>query len=386
MQVGENEFHKPENIGLSLYKNGFGPFIGVPDSTLQVILNNVCNVDANSVLYSAHESQATAEAIGMALTGKMRPVVFLQNSGLGNLINPVATLSSSQVFNVPLLYLIGWRASPGSLDEPQHIIGGLVTTAILKQLNINYGILNSENAHELTLLARHFLQQNEPYAILVPHDLFQNYQKKLVGKDDEKINDLDTLQLTNRLTLEILIKSLPQDTFFITTTGYLSREMHALRANEKDLRIVGGMGLALSVAIGLAHSNPNHFFCVLDGDGAALMHLGGLATAASRKPKNLLHCLINNGVHLSTGGQPLCNESVDYCKIAQACGYTATYKAVCENSLKSALEKIGEIRKFEQSIQFLEIKTNKTFSKSLPRPSQSPYENAQLFSKSLLKF
>ncbi len=376
------------NLGLGLIEAGFGPFFGVPDSSLQVILDLVQRHAEELVYTAAHESQAFAEAIGFSLGCSRYPVVYLQNSGLGNLINPITSLASVDTFDLPMLFLIGWRGSPGAVDEPQHLEMGKKTEGMLELLGIPSLILSEQNAKEIVAQAIKYRKHRRKLAILIPHSLFRGIEQK-------KQEEPHPLALHRAAALRSITSQLAAETFFISTTGFTSRELCALRladgseragTKSRDLRIVGGMGLALSVGLGLAKAYPEKCICVLDGDGAALMHLGGMATVGAQGTPALLHIIFNNGVHESTGWQNLSNSSVDFCGVASACGYAHVRRVTALETLKLALLEFENRKNLVASPKgpfFIEVMVSPGTEGKLNRPKESPAQNLQLFAEAI---
>jgi phosphonopyruvate decarboxylase len=356
-------------------------FSGVPDS----LLKNICgfisdNVDTKSHIIAANEGNALAIGIGYHLsTGKL-PLIYMQNSGLGNVINPLLSLADPDVYSVPMLLMIGWRGQPGVKDEPQHKKQGRVTLKMLETMEVPYEILsnntNDKQAEEIIKKARKIaLENNSPYAIVVQKDSFSKYQIKKKGTVNFPLNREEAIK--------VIIDNLDDKDVIISTTGVTSRELFEYReklnlGHEKDFLTVGGMGHANQIALGIALQKPNRRVVCLDGDGAALMHMGSLAINGNVDCKNFKHIIFNNGAHDSVGGQPTVGLSVDLQSIAKSSGYDIALKAETNEEIINCLKKL----KLFNGKVFLEIKIKKGFRDDLGRPKTTPQENK----KHLMKF
>ena len=311
-------------------------FSGVPDS----LLKNICgfisdNVDSKDHIIAANEGNAVAIGIGYHLsTGKL-PLIYMQNSGLGNIINPLLSLADPDVYSVPMLLMIGWRGQPGIKDEPQHKKQGRVTLKMLETMEIPYEILskdtNDKQAEEMIKKASKIaLKNNSPYAIIVQKDSFSKYQikkKRIVN-----------YPLYREEAIRAIVDNLDHKDIIISTTGVTSRELFEYReklnlGHEKDFLTVGGMGHANQIAIGIAIQKPNRRVICLDGDGAVLMHMGSMAINGNIDCKNFKHIIFNNGAHDSVGGQPTVGLSIDFQSIAKASGYDIVLKAETNNEI-----------------------------------------------------
>ena len=356
-------------------------FSGVPDS----LLKNICgfisdNVDNKNHIIAANEGNALAIGIGYHLsTGKL-PLIYMQNSGLGNIINPLLSLADPDVYSVPMILMIGWRGQPGVKDEPQHKKQGRVTLKMLETMEVPYEILSDDTndiqAEEIIKKARRVaLKANSPYAIVVQKDSFSKYQIK----KKKNIN----FPLYREEAIKAIIDNLDDNDIIISTTGVTSRELFEYRdklnlGHEKDFLTVGGMGHANQIAIGIALQKPNRRVVCLDGDGAALMHMGSMTINGNTNCKNFKHIILNNGAHDSVGGQPTVGLSVDFQSIAKASGYDIVLKAETNEEVINCLKKL----KLFNGKVFLEIKIKKGFRENLGRPKTTPQENK----KHLMKF
>jgi phosphonopyruvate decarboxylase len=373
-----------ENFFKSLIKFDINFFSGVPDS----LLKNICaciseNTDNNNHIIAANEGNALAIGIGYHLaTGKL-PLIYMQNSGIGNIVNPLLSLSDPEVYSIPMLLMIGWRGQPGIKDEPQHKKQGRVTIQMLETMEVPYQILSADKtdaqADEIIKTAtKEALKNNAPYAIVVQKDSFSKYTIK---KDK-----FTTYQLFREDAIKTIVNNLDNNDIIISTTGVTSRELFEYReelkqGHEKDFLTVGGMGHANQIALGIAIQIPNRRVFCFDGDGAILMHMGSLAINGSIKCKNLKHIVFNNGAHDSVGGQPTVGFNVDLQNIAKACGYNLVMEAKTNEEIKKCMD---NLKKFDDKV-FLEIKVKKGFRGELSRPTTLPKKNKQCLMKFVKK-
>tara|TARA_B100001248_G_scaffold233181_1_gene194549 strand:- start:8784 stop:9923 length:1140 start_codon:yes stop_codon:yes gene_type:complete len=370
----------PESFFKNLIKNDITFFSGVPDS----LLKNICgyisdNADENNHIIAANEGNAMALGIGYHLATSKLPLIYMQNSGLGNIVNPLLSLADPDVYSIPILILIGWRGKPGIKDEPQHKKQGRITLDLLEVMEIPYEILSPKTSNEeagkiIMRLSEKALKNNKPHAIVVNKDSFSEYETKQDNNAD--------YQLIREDAIKQIINSIEEKDIVVSTTGVTSRELFEYREelrqeHKKDFLTVGGMGHANQIALGIAIQKPSKKVICIDGDGAILMHMGSLAINGNLNCKNFKHILINNGAHDSVGGQPTVGDKVDFQSIAKACGYDLILKANTKDELDKCLE---SIKSFEGSV-FLEIKVIKGFRKNLGRPNKTPGENKFDFMK-----
>ena len=372
---------KPSTFYNELLKNGTDFFAGVPDSLLKYFCAYVTdNAPEEKHIISANEGSATALACGYHFaTGKI-PLIYMQNSGEGNMINPLLSLADPDVYSVPLLILIGWRGEPGVHDEPQHVKQGKVTCSLLSAMQIPYEIL-TDNEEELSLQlnkAYEYMKKNSaPYALVIKKGTFEEY----ILKNNIAVN----AQMKREEAIERIMLSAPKNAAFVSTTGMASRELYELRekhgmGHEKDFLTVGSMGHASQIALSIAMQKKERPIFCLDGDGAVIMQMGGLCTIGTRKPENLVHVVLNNGAHDSVGGQPTVGLNIDLCKIAKACGYKNVYSAENQKEFDEVLEKIK--KSFDDrtnALTFVEVKICKGARKDLGRPAKTPQENKKAF-------
>lgn len=365
------EFHQAVmNIGINF-------FCGVPDSLLKDYCAYVStHVKRENHIIATNEGAAVAMAAGYHMATGKSALVYLQNSGLGNIVNPVMSLAVPNVYSIPMLLLVGWRGEPGKRDEPQHRVQGQATPGMLASLGIPFQTLPDyeEGAEQVLMNAKQYLENAKgPYCLLVKRQTFLPFKLK-------KPEQLFTL--SREAALKIVVDALSDRDVVVSTTGMLSRELYELRevkgqGHEKDFLTVGSMGYASSIAMGIAlFKTKRQVFC-LDGDGATLMHMGNLATIGQNGPPNLKHIIFNNGGHDSVGGQPTdaSNESFSFQKIALGCGYKNAFEAKNQQEIEEGLCKLKEC----EGPSLLEIKCNLGHRKNLGRPTRKPIENKSCF-------
>lgn len=349
-------------------------FAGVPDS----LLKNICayiadNVDASHNIITANEGAAVGLAAGYHLaTGKIG-VVYMQNSGEGNIINPLASLTDPEVYNIPVLLLIGWRGRPGVHDEPQHVKQGKVTTGILNTMGINYEVLSKEEDKAEKQIAKAVAAMNrtgEVFALVIEKDTFDSYKLQNVEKNDYPLSREEAIQT--------VAAAMGEKDVVVSTTGMISRELFEYRAakgqgHERDFLTVGSMGHASQIALGIALSQPQRHVWCFDGDGATIMHMGSMAIVAEKAPKNLVHVVFNNGAHDSVGGQPTVGLKIDLPAVAKAVGYKAAYSVDTLEALNSKLQTLNS----EEGPVLLEVKVHKGNRADLGRPTTTPIQNKE---------
>ena len=369
----------PERFVESCRQNDVAFFTGVPDS----LLKNFCayltdHVPSRSHIIAANEGGAVGLAAGHFLATGKPALVYLQNSGQGNTVNPLASLADPDVYSIPMVLLVGWRGEPGRPDEPQHVKQGKVTLSLYQTLGIPVQVLADDEEEALGQLSRAISQAKEesrPVALVVRKGLFAPYALQ------ERKPDLSPFE--REAAIEQILESLPSDAVIVSTTGKISREVYETRIrlhqdHSRDFLTVGSMGHASQIALGIALARPERLVVCLDGDGAALMHLGALAIAGQSGCGNLLHIVLNNAAHDSVGGQPTVAGEVDLSAIARACGYHVL--GVASNS-----EELAKLQKerFSDAMSgvpsFLEVRVRKGARSDLGRPKESPKENRDAF-------
>jgi len=358
-----------------LEKNGVNFAAGVPDSLIgQIGAALDAPLTGIKHLTAVNEGAAVGLAIGSYLaTGKL-PIIYMQNSGLGNALNPLVSLAGSSAFNVPILLLIGWRGEVGLdgvqiKDEPQHAAQGTITPSLLDQLEIPFLVLDSTSSiGEVVTLACHTaVQRSLPFAIVVRKNSFE-INTFLRGSNEGSIS--------RRRAIEIICDSIGTDIPVIATTGMISRELFDVRRSlgqlSTDLLCVGGMGHAVSIASGFA-SMSSQPVLLLDGDGAAQMHLGAQLTASSMP--NLIHVVLNNGGHASVGGQKTSAPNLNFSQLAPHLGYGNAFQASSESEIRDAVAIVLS----RGTSSLVEIKCALAATPELGRPEDHPSENARIF-------
>jgi phosphonopyruvate decarboxylase len=345
-------------------------FAGVPDSLLKSFCAYITdNADESRHFIAANEGSAVGLAAGYHLaTGKI-PLVYMQNSGIGNAVNPLLSLVDPDVYEIPLVLVIGWRGEPGVHDEPQHKKQGKVTLGLLEAMGIPYSIMATDEKELESQIAecyRHIGEKNAPYAFVVKKDTFAPYALKK--------NEPVEAELSREEAIEAVMLASDSREIFVSTTGMASRELYELRVkhgmgHEQDFLTVGSMGHASQIALSIALCKKDRHVTCIDGDGAVIMQMGGLTAIGTRAPSNLRHVVINNGAHDSVGGQPTVALKINIPAIAKAAGYgkavTVRTKAELERALASR----------ENVTTLIEIRTRKGSRKDLGRPKESPTEN-----------
>lgn len=371
---------RPEFFVNTLKEHSIDFYAGVPDS----LLKNICayitdNLPAEQNIIAANEGGAMGIAAGYHLaTGKV-PVVYMQNSGEGNIINPLASLTDKEVYNIPVLLVIGWRGRPGVKDEPQHVKQGKVTTGLLNTMGINYAILpkDEEGAAKQIKIAADFMKAtNECYALVIEKDTFEDY--KLSNSSNLSTPSNHTLVMSREEAIQKVAASIEDNACIVSTTGMISRELFEARTawnqgHERDFLTVGSMGHASQIALGIALQKPERKVYCFDGDGASIMHMGNMAITASMNCKNYVHVVFNNGAHDSVGGQPTVGLKIDLCAVAKAVGYKATYNV---ETLETLTETLETIKSVEGPI-LLQICVKKGNRKDLGRPTTTPIQNKE---------
>lgn len=364
-----------------LRENGVDFFAGVPDS----LLKNMCayitdHFDTAHNIISANEGAAVGLAAGHYLATGQPACVYMQNSGEGNIINPLASLTDQEVYNIPVLLLIGWRGRPGVHDEPQHVKQGKITTGLLNVMGINYEVLAKEEdkAEKQIAKAIKALQNKDAFALVIEKDTFDDYKLQNV-----EVNDLT---MSREEAIQTVAAVLGEKDCIVSTTGMISRELFEYRAamnqgHERDFLTVGSMGHASQIALGIALAQPERRVWCFDGDGAAIMHMGSMAIVASKAPKNYVHVVFNNGAHDSVGGQPTVGLKIDLPAVAKAVGYKTTYSVDSKAELESVLAKVNSF----ESPALLEIKVKKGNRKDLGRPTTTPIQNKDALMQFLKK-
>lgn len=347
-----------------LVRNGVDFFTGVPDSYLNGFCNYAMANYSDRNVIAANEGNAVGIASGYYFsTGKI-PLVYMQNSGEGNAINPLVSLADKEVYAVPMLLLIGWRGQGNTEpNHPQHKLQGEITTTLLENMHIPYSVLTDSDeafANTLKEAVEYCVQKRQPYGLIAP---------KGVMADPDKPNNVDdTYPMSREEAMEIILEHMPSDTIYTATTGRATRELFFLREKRGETKAhdflnVGSMGHASSVALGIAMNKPDRQVVALDGDSAAIMHMGAMTMVSKVNVPNFIHIVLNNGAHESVGGQPSAGHLVDFTKIAEACGYVTPGRAVeTEEELVAAIDQLKKCGK----AAFIDCRIHRGLSRKLP--------------------
>ena len=346
-------------------------FTGVPDSLLKEFCACVTvTLKPEDHLISANEGAAVGLAIGHYIGTGSLPLVYLQNSGLGNVVNPLLSLASPEVYGTPMLLMLGWRGEPGKKDEPQHVHQGRVMAKMLEDMDLPFVVL-SEDMVEAEVQTKAAAQQardiNGPVALVVKKNTFDKYAAPEVEAD---------LPLGREEAIIAAAETLEDNAAVICTTGMPSRELFEFRArneagHDRDFLTVGGMGHASQIALGLAMSQPARPIYCFDGDGAVLMHMGSMAITGQSNAKNLIHLVFNNGVHGSVGGQPTVGFNIDMPKIAIACGYASAQRVTNKKGLHSAIT----MARATDGVSFIEVQVRPGNRADIGRPTSTLEQN-----------
>lgn len=369
----------PKDFYSSLKEYGIQFFVGVPDS----LLAEFCafleeSGTPGNHLIAANEGNAIGVAIGYYISTGSLAAVYMQNSGLGNAINPLLSLSDKKIFGVPLLLIIGWRGEPGVNDEPQHISQGEKTLDLLTLLDIPYKVIDGESDYQsaIRLMTRESQKTSRPVALVVRKNTFS-------GEETSSTTAACSL-LSREGAIKILLELLEENDVVVSTTGKTSREVFEVKRGSKssinEFMTVGGMGHASSIALGVALGlqGKRKVIC-LDGDGALIMHMGSLPVISKAKPKGFVHVLLNNGVHDSVGGQETASDNIEYRELALATGYRAYEFADDQPSLIRGWNSLL----LEPGPTFFEIKIKSGSRSDLGRPTMTPKGNMERFMKTL---
>ena len=352
-------------------------YTGVPDSQLKALCNYLMNtygIDQKHHVIAANEGNCTALAAGYHLaTGKV-PVVYMQNSGEGNIINPVASLLNDKVYAIPMVFIVGWRGEPGIHDEPQHIYQGEVTVKLLEDMDIKTFIIGKETTDEEVAAAmeefREVLSRGKTVAFVI--------RKGAISYDGKVKYTNDNTMVREEIIQHILNAS--DEDPIVSTTGKASRELFEIRvangqSHKYDFLTVGSMGHSSSIALGVAINKPNTRIWCIDGDGAVLMHMGSMAVLGANAPKNMIHIVINNGAHETVGGMPTVASKIDLVAIAKACGYPNAVSVDTFEALDAELEAAKE----RDELSLIEVKCSIGARDNLGRPTTTALENKENF-------
>jgi phosphonopyruvate decarboxylase len=372
----------PEKLVRWLAENGVTFATGIPDS----VLGGLCwelmkETSGINHVIACNEAAAVATAIGWHIGTNSIPLVYLQNSGLGSAVNPLASLAAGEVFHVPVLLLIGWRGKPGRLDEPQHRLMGSATVPILNCLGIPVDELppDEEIAHDaITKIFGEIRVTGESRALVV--------EMGTIGPSESiPWSRYHAGLWTGAEALRHLCRRMPKDDLCVSTVGLVSRLLAAYRSGHRqepanDLLAVGGLGLVSQLALGLALATPTRRIWCFDGDGSLLMHLGALTSVGASKPKNFVHVLFNNGIHESVGGLPSANQDTAFLQISRACGYK--WDASAANA--ADLDILDHWLQDRDGPYFLELRVSRNVDLEVGRPRTSPRANKDMVMKCMI--
>ncbi len=352
-------------------------YTGVPDSQLKALcdyLMNTYGIDKKHHIIAANEGNCAALAAGYHLATGKTPVVYMQNSGEGNIINPLASLLNDKVYAIPMIFVIGWRGEPGLHDEPQHIYQGEVTVKLMEDMDVKTFVIGKDTAEdELKSVMEEFnsvLSEGKQVAFVIRKGALE-YGEKVVYSNSNTMKREEIIQHIVRVSGEDPI---------VSTTGKASRELFETReANDQehkyDFLTVGSMGHSSSIALGVALNKPDTKVWCIDGDGAVLMHMGSMALLGANAPDNLVHIVINNGAHETVGGMPTVASKIDIVAAAKACGYP---NAVCVDSFDDLDRELTQAKN-RKELSFIEVKCSIGARADLGRPTTTALDNKQSF-------
>lgn len=368
----------PKYFVETLRSYGIDFYAGVPDS----LLKNICayiadNNDRKHNIITANEGAAVGLAAGYHLATGNFGVVYMQNSGEGNAINPLASLTDKDVYHIPLLLLIGWRGKPGVHDEPQHVKQGKITTELLNVMGIRYEVLSKEEdeaGRQIAMAVDTIRSTQEAFALVIEKDTFEPYTLQNIAKND--------LTMSREEAIQQVASAIGPNDAIVSTTGMISRELFEYRtamnqSHERDFLTVGSMGHASQIALGIALEKPNKKIWCFDGDGASIMHMGSMAVVASLAPNNYIHVVFNNGAHDSVGGQPTVGLQIDLPGVAKSVGYKKTFSVSTKEELGKALLSLTSQLPSSEGPILLEVKVRKGNRKDLGRPTTTPIQNKE---------
>jgi phosphonopyruvate decarboxylase len=370
-----------EAIYGALAARGVTFYAGVPDSLLKSFCAYVTDhAGAGRHVITANEGSAVALVAGHYLATGELGVVYLQNSGLGNMVNPLTSLADPDVYGLPMLLLVGWRGEPGVKDEPQHAKMGKVTAEALTAIGVANAVLPAGDEAAaiaaIDVAIETARARSAPYALIVGKDTFGEYKLKT--------KRTAPYAMTREEAIGVVIGAIPAGTAVVSTTGMPSRELFELRkargeGHDGDFLTVGSMGHSSQIALGVALARPDRDVLCLDGDGAVLMHMGGLATIGSLAPARFKHVVLNNGAHDSVGGQPTVAFDIDLCAVARACGYRVVLRAESADELRARVTELAAA----EGPALLEVRVAKGNRADLGRPTVTPQDTKRRFMKFL---
>lgn len=352
-------------------------YTGVPDSQLKALCDFLMQrygIDSRRHIIAANEGNCTAIAAGYHLATGRVPVVYMQNSGEGNIVNPAVSLLNDKVYAIPCIFIVGWRGEPGLRDEPQHIWQGEITIKLLVDMDIQSFVIGTETSDEevesIMHTFREVLRTGKSVAFVI--------RKGALSYDGKGIYDN-----ANKMLREDIIRHIVKvsgDDPVISTTGKASRELYEIReangqGHQYDFLTVGSMGHSSSIALGIAINKPETKVWCIDGDGASLMHMGAMAVIGAASARNMIHIIINNGAHETVGGMPTVAGKIDLTGVAKACGYPY---AVCVDKFEE-LDRELIAAKEREGLSLIEAKCSIGARDNLGRPKTTAVENKQSF-------
>lgn len=352
-----------------LKSNGIDFFTGVPDSLLKQICSCISDKESENHIIAANEGNAIGLATGYHLATTKLPLVYMQNSGIGNTVNPLVSLASDTVYSIPMLLVIGWRGQPGVKDEPQHVNQGAITESLLKILDIEFEVLSlddNEAQSQLQSLSKKAMDENKPKAILIRKNTFSDYSFSSDTKYDTDISREESL--------EVILNNIDDASYVFSTTGKTSREVFELRekyskTHSNDFLTVGSMGHTSSIALAFSRYNKENVVCI-DGDGALLMHMGSLPINSVYSKNNFKYIIINNYAHESVGGQKTISKSINFSKLFESVGFKY-FKSV---STLAEIEEVVKSEEFVNNNYALEVLVKLGSRSELGRPTITPVQ------------
>ena len=365
---------RPQYFYDTLKSYGIDFYTGVPDSLLKSLCAYLTqNSESTKNIIAANEGGAIGLAAGHYLATKEIPVVYMQNSGIGNAVNPLLSLADEDVYRIPILLIVGWRGEPNIHDEPQHVKQGKITIPLFDTMGIKNEILATEEQDINAQIKRavDYMQEKQTsYALIVKKGTFEKYK---LSEKTEKY-----LELEREKAVQLVASALDNNSVVISTTGKISRELFEYREmkgenHEHDFLTVGSMGHSSQIAVGIALAQKDRKVYCFDGDGAVIMHMGSLGIVGNLAPENFYHILFNNGAHDTVGGQPTIGFNINFIQIAHHLGYKSVISVDNENALQSILHSLDT---YEAPV-FLEIKVRKGSRDDLGRPTTTPIQNKQ---------
>ena len=361
----------------SIKKLGIETIIGVPDSTLKQFCDEIqMNPQGLKHFTPANEGAAIGLAVGEYLASGRPACVYMQNSGIGNAVNPICSLANNEVYGIPMLLIVGWRGEPGVKDEPQHVFQGKITCELLDIVNIPYSVIDADTSlvdiERIVNAAKEAFAQDKQYAIVVKKNTFEKGEKFSWNNENN---------LVREDALGEIVRTVPRDACIISTTGKISREVYErsndiLGSHDNVFMTVGGMGHASMIAYGVAERKQNKQILCIDGDGAALMHMGAIAFIASHAPRNYYHIVINNQAHESVGAMPTDCRGISFAEVAKTLGYKEAYVIEQLEDVKKISEDMAQ--KKEGPILY-EIKVSLDSRADLGRPKETARENKEAY-------